>query len=212
MEIKKYKGNIIGVIGYSKIEGIKDFEVISFKDTVIARMIYEIERRNLEVKDYKKKIKDSLKIVGLDIELDRSINTLSYSEKKLLQIAIELLENPDTLIFIEPFRGLDLFNIKKLMRLFRKLIDKYNKTIIFISDNSDILYKNTDYILIYKNNKLIKQGETKKVFEDVEFLKKNKINIPEIVDFTYLVKTKYNVKIDYHRDIRDIIKDIYKHV
>ena len=212
MEIKKYKGNIIGVIGYSKIEGIKDFEVISFKDTVIDRMIYEIERRNLEVKDYKKKIKDSLKIVGLDIELERSINTLSYSEKKLLQIAIELLENPDTLIFIEPFRGLDLFNIKKLMRLFRKLIDKYNKTIIFISDNSDILYKNTDYILIYKNNKLIKQGETKKVFEDVEFLKKNKINIPEIVDFTYLVKTKYNVKIDYHRDIRDIIKDIYKHV
>lgn len=212
MEIKKYKGNIIGVIGYSKIEGIKDFEVISFKDTVIDRMIYEIERRNLEVKDYKKKIKDSLKIVGLDIELERSINTLSYSEKKLLQIAIELLENPDTLIFIEPFRGLDLFNIKKLMRLFRKLIDKYNKTIIFISDNSDILYKNTDYILVYKNNKLIKQGETKKVFEDVEFLKKNKINIPEIVDFTYLVKTKYNVKIDYHRDIRDIIKDIYKHV
>ena len=212
MEIKKYKGNIIGVIGYSKIEGIKDFEVISFKDTIIDRMIYEIERRNLEVKDYKKKIKDSLKIVGLDIELERSINTLSYSEKKLLQIAIELLENPDTLIFIEPFRGLDLFNIKKLMRLFRKLIDKYNKTIIFISDNSDILYKNTDYILVYKNNKLIKQGETKKVFEDVEFLKKNKINIPEIVDFTYLVKTKYNVKIDYHRDIRDIIKDIYKHV
>ena len=212
MEIKKYKGNIIGVIGYSKIEGIKDFEVISFKDTIIDRMIYEIERRNLEVKDYKKKIKDSLKIVGLDIELERSINTLSYSEKKLLQIAIELLENPDTLIFIEPFRGLDLFNIKKLMRLFRKLIDKYNKTIIFISDNSDILYKNTDYILVYKNNKLIKQGETKKVFEDVEFWKKNKINIPEIVDFTYLVKTKYNVKIDYHRDIRDIIKDIYKHV
>lgn len=212
MEIKKYKGNIVGVIGYSKIEGIKDFEVISFKDTIIDRMIYEIERRNLEVKDYKKKIKDSLKIVGLDIELERSINTLSYSEKKLIQIAIELLENPDTLIFIEPFRGLDLFNIKKLMRLFRKLIDKYNKTIIFISDNSDILYKNTDYILVYKNNKLIKQGETKKVFEDVEFLKKNKINIPEIVDFTYLVKTKYNVKIDYHRDIRDIIKDIYKHV
>ena len=40
----------------------------------------------------------------------------------------------------------------------------------------------------------------------------NKFSIPEIIEFTYLAKKKKSVKIDYHKDIRDIIKDIYKHV
>ena len=43
-------------------------------------------------------------------------------------------------------------------------------------------------------------------------MKRNKIDIPEIIEFTYLAKKQKNVKIDYHKDIRDIIKDIYKHV
>ena len=29
---------------------------------------------------------------------------------------------------------------------------------------------------------------------------------------TYLARKDKEVKIDYHKDIRDIIKDIYKHV
>ena len=45
-----------------------------------------------------------------------------------------------------------------------------------------------------------------------DFLKKNRINITKIVEFTYLAKKKKNIKIDYHKDVRDIIKDIYKHV
>ena len=42
-------------------------------------------------------------------------------------------------------------------------------------------------------------------------LEKNNIEVPEIVQITYLAKKK-DVRIDYHKDIRDIIKDIYKHV
>ena len=43
-------------------------------------------------------------------------------------------------------------------------------------------------------------------------MKKNRVNIPEIVEFTYQAKKEKKAKIDYHRDIRDLIKDIYKHV
>ena len=215
MEIKKYQGKIIGIIGEVKLdfEIIKDdLEKIDFTDTIYHRMIYEIYRRNLIIKDYNKKIKDSLKIVDLKVELDRSINTLSESEKKQLQLAINLLENPNVIALEEPFKKLDLIQEKKMMRLFNKLKDEYNKTIIFISNNTNMLYENTDEVLIYKNNKLVKEGSTKEILENVEYLEKNKINIPDIVEFTHLAKSKYNVKIDYHRDIRDIIKDIYKHV
>ena len=102
-------------------------------------------------------------------------------------------------------------NEKKLVLLLRKIKEKYDKTIIFISPNSNLLYKYTDYLIVY-DDKLLREGKTSTILEDVEFLKRNSLSVPEIVEFTYLAKKKYNVKIDYHSDIRDIIKDIYKHV
>ena len=190
----------------------EDFESISFKSTIYEYMNYEIENKNIVLKNDLKKINDSLKIVGLNkLSLDRNINTLSESEKKLLQLAIALLSNPEVLIFEEPFNLLDLKNEKKLVLLLRKIKEKYDKTIIFISPNSNLLYKYTDYLIVY-DDKLLREGKTSTILEDVEFLKRNSLSVPEIVEFTYLAKKKYNVKIDYHSDIRDIIKDIYKHV
>ena len=200
-------------INNKRISIIKDeFNYINFKTTIYDYMNYEIKNKNIILKDDLKKINDSLRIVGLSyLDLDRNINTLSESEKKLLSLALSLLSNPEVLIFLEPFNKLDLRNEKRLMFLLRKIREKYDKTIIFISTNSNMLYKNTDYLIIY-DDKLLKEGSTKELLEDVDFLKKNSLSIPEIVEFTYIAKSKYNVKIDYHSDIRDIIKDIYKHV
>ena len=164
------------------------------------------------IKSALKKIKDSLRIVGLSkLDFNRNIITLSESEKKLIQISLALLSNPSILVFEEPFMKLDLRNQKKIMLLLQKIKDKFNKTSIFITNDSNTLYKYAEYIVIIKNNKVISEG-TKEVLEDVESLIKNQIKVPEIVEFTYKAKNKYNVKIDYHNDIRDIIKDIYKHV
>ena len=196
-----------------RISIIKDeFEYNSFKSTIYEYMNYEICNKNIVLKDDLKKIKDSLRIVGLAyLDLTRNINTLSESEKKLLSLALSLLSNPEVLIFEEPFNKLDLRNEKKLILLLRKIKEKYDKTIIFISNNSNMLYKYTNYLIIY-DDKLLKEGSTKELLEDVEYLKSNSLHVPEIVEFTYKAKKKYNVKIDYHSDIRDIIKDIYKHV
>ena len=190
----------------------EDFEYNYFDITIYDYMNGEIEKRNLVLKDKAKKIIDSLKIVGLNkIDITRCVVTLSESEKKLLQIAISLLSNPNIIVFEEPFNKLDTKSQKRLIIFFQMIKEKYNKTIIFITNNSEILYKYADYVVIIKNNKVISNGK-KEVFEDVDLLTTNGVSIPEIVEFTYKAKKKYNIKIDYHNDIRDIIKDIYKHV
>ena len=190
----------------------EDFEYNYFDITIYDYMNGEIEKRNLVLKDKAKKIIDSLKIVGLNkIDITRCVVTLSESEKKLLQIAISLLSNPNIIVFEEPFNKLDTKSQKRLIIFFQMIKEKYNKTIIFITNNSEILYKYADYVVIIKNNKVIKNGK-KEIFEDVDLLTTNGVSIPEIVEFTYKAKKKYNIKIDYHNDIRDIIKDIYKHV
>ena len=45
-------------------------------------------------------------------------------------------------------------------------------------------------MIITKNNKILIQGPTKEIFQRVDLLKRNKIDIPEIVEFTYLAKKK----------------------
>lgn len=183
------------------------------KDTLFEYMIQEIRHYNIYPKNINKKIIDSLKIVGLDETLlERNIYSCSTAERKMIQIAIALLTNPSVVILEEPFNCLDFKNTKRLMLLFRKMKEQYHKTIIIMSNDPEVLYKYTDHLIIYTNGKVLDEGQTEKIYTNVDMLKRHKIKVPELVEFTYKARTNKNVKIDYHKDIRDLIKDIYKHV
>ena len=64
-------------------------------------------------------------------------------------------------------------------------------------------------MIILKNNKVYLEGSTDKVYQNPDL--SNDIDIPDLVRFTNLAKKK-KVKLSYHKDIRDLIKDVYKHV
>lgn len=181
--------------------------------TVHTLMIDHIKRNSLTIKDPNKKITDALKIVGLDdVLLSKNPLMLSKSGKRLLEIAIGLLSNPDLIIIDDPFKYFDKYNEKKIVMLLERLRDQFNKTIIIVSNDSNTLYKYTDEMLFIKNDDIFLSGPTKELYLRVDYLKKNKFEVPPIVEFTYTAKKKKKAKIDYHKDVRDIIKDIYKHV
>lgn len=195
----------------SLIESI--FENKYGKSTIEEYMTYMIYYQKLKMKDPKKKIIDSLKIAGLDkTYLTRNITTLSVSEKKRFQLSISLVTNPRAILLDEPFINLDTKNQKKLFRLLTQLNEKYKISIVIASHDSEMLYRYTKHLIILKNHKVIKEGNTKEVYEEVEDLQKEDIEVPDIVLFTYKAKKDKKVKIEYHRDIRDLIKDIYKHI
>jgi len=184
----------------------------NFLIKVYEYMYYEIRRKRLILKNPKKKINDSLRIVGLDTTyLNRNINSLSSSERMLIILAITLLSNPDIIILINLFKYLDKTREKDLIMLLEKIKDQYNKTIVLINDDSEIMYKYTKYLIIKKNNLFI-EDDTNKLLQRVDFLHKNNIKVPEIIELTHLIKKKKKIKLEYHKDVRDILKDIYKHV
>ena len=177
------------------------------------KMIKEIIDNNVSLDDTIKKMKDSLKIVGLEKNyLDRDINTLSNLEKKLALLALALISNPSVLIVKEPFKDLDLNNKNKLIRFYNKIKDRYQKTIIFISNDSNMLYNNTEMIIYAKNNRIIETTTTNAFYNNITRLRKYNIEIPDSVEFIKMVKYKKNIKLTDYKDVRDILKDIYKHV
>ena len=197
----------------AKIAYIREELLLNTYHTIEEEMIEYIKEIEIYPKDLKKKLKDSLKIVGLEEEyLERQCYSLSSSEKELAAIAIELLKNPEIIILEEPLKRLDIKNRKKLMMVLRKIKDNFNKTIVIISMDPEVLYKETEHLIIYKNDKILIEGKTTDIYQRVDFLRRHKVEVPEIVEFTYLARKYKNAKIDYFKDVRDIIKDIYKHV
>ncbi len=210
--INKNKLNNKNILFYqNKITNIKKINELDIKvEDYLEKIIIE---HDLQIKKINKKIEDSLTIVGINKDKkELYIKDLSTSEKNLLRVSISLLFNPEIIILDEPYFGLDIKNIKRLNILFNRLTDQYKKTIILGSSDSNELYKYTKKMIFISNNNILKIGDTKEIYKNVKFLKDNNFDIPESVIFTYNANNKKSIKLDYLQDIRDIIKDIYKHI
>ncbi len=142
--------------------------------------------------------------------LDREINTLSYTDKLYLNIIRNLLTGNNKVIFVDMFKYFDYKNQKKIILLLNYLKDK-NYYIIITSIDVDDLYKNSDYSIVWYKQ-LIDYGKTDDVYNEVDVFIKNKVPAPTLALITYKAKRDKNVKLFYSKDVRDIIKDIYKHV
>lgn len=180
-----------------------------FLNTVEEYISYILKCYKLKIT--KEKVCEVLEEVGLDDKyLTKDVNTLSTSEEKLLQITCCLLRNVKLLLLDNPFLKLDIKCQKRIMRILEKL--KTKTTIVINTFDSNILYKYTDNIIIFNKKQVLKEINSKKLGEIVKELLENDIEVPEIILFTYKANLKNNKKLEYHRDIRDLIKDVYKNV
>ena len=114
----------------------------NYINTVYDYVLDSIRRDNLIIKESNKKIRDAFKIIGIPIYyLERSYYSLSFSEKKLVELMISLIPNPTIIIIDDFFQGIDLKTEKRIMLLLRRIKEQYKKTIIISDSNQEILYK-----------------------------------------------------------------------
>ena len=162
-------------------------------------------------KDKEKRIKDSLKMVGLNNSyLERNPLTLSYGEMKLIVLASILAINPKVIVLDEIEVGLDKIYVDNLIKIIRLLKNRFNKTIIIVSKNMDFVHKLADYIYLMANGKIVKSGNKYEIFKDKELLSKYHIETPKVIEFSNLVLNKKKVKLGYRDEINDLLKDIYR--
>lgn len=166
---------------------------------------------NYKLKEKKKRINDSLIMVGLNEKyLNLNINNLSSGEKKKLALASALILNPSILIIDEPVIGLDRKTKEELKKIFRILKTRYNKTIIFVSNNLDFVLEVADYVYVLYDKEIVLEGKKIDVLSKTDILKKYGIIGPNITSFENLVLTKKQIKLGYRYEINDLIKDIYR--
>ncbi len=185
----------------------------SFLDcSVMHHIVRILDKSNYQNNNITVRIKDALQMVGLDESyLTRKIQTLSTGELKLIMIGAVLITNPKILILEEPILGLDFYNKRKILKMIHLLKEKYHKTILIVSEDSDFLYQYTEQVIFTDDCNRIQLYNTDEAFLDIDLLLSNHVEVPKLVKFTYKANRK-GAKLHYHKDIRDLIKDIYKHV
>ena len=125
-------------------------EVLSF--TYKDKNIVEVLALTIEqAKDFfteasiKNKLKNILE-VGLGyITLGQTLDTLSGGECQRLKLAKELSKKGNIYILDEPTTGLHMSDIKSILKIINKLVDKGN-TVVVIEHNLDVI-RNADWII-----------------------------------------------------------------
>ena len=188
--------------------------VYTSSDEFMGKTVKEEIKQTMKNFGYKasnvtKHVVDSLKIVGISEDyLDRDPNTLSYTEKKKLKLASAMSYNPSVLVLEDFDKGL-LFKEREYFRkLFLKLKNKFNKTIILITKDLTAMFDLVDKMHVINKGKLVISGG-KEIFYDNKLYKY--VEMPKIVEFTkYAQECGHNI-LEY-TDIKELIKELYRNV
>ncbi len=220
------KGNIqVGSRVISKTRKIKNINNLRYKIGLVFQMPEEqffcktvkeeiefgMKYFNKSVKSIEKHISDALIMMGLDNSyLNRNPFTLSSGEMRKVAIASILAFNPKVIILDEPTIGLDNKSKENLIKIIKLLKNRYKKTIIVVSNDTDLLLKISDHVILLNKGKIVLEGNKYDVFkQDIE---KYGLKRPKIIEFEQLVLEKKGIKIGYRDDINDLMKDVYRYV
>ena len=220
------KGNIqVGSRVISKTRKIKNINNLRYKiglvfqvpeeqffcKTVKEEIEFGMKYFKKSVKSIEKHVSDALIMMGLDDSyLNRNPFTLSSGEMRKVAIASVLAFNPKIIILDEPTIGLDNKSKENLIKIIKLLKNRYKKTIIVVSNDTDLLLKISDNVILLDKGKIILEGNKYDVFK--QDISKYGLKRPKIIEFEKLVLEKKGIKIGYRDDINDLMKDVYRYV
>lgn len=191
---------IIGVLGNNYDEFIKSLN---------GRDVYYLDSNRNTVIDANDNIGEEYrKLLKTDNIINKSIRELSHSEKRLLKYYLMIKNDSKVMVINNPYLDLDNSEVKNINSILKKLV-KSGKTIIIGSSDINEIYLLCKKVLIVNDNNIY--YDDIKCLNNKKLLKKHQLDIPNIVEFIELAKAK-GIKIPYSKDIRDLIKDVYRNV
>ena len=185
------------------------YNKLFIKDTVLEEISNVMSNYEYVTDNVVKHVVQSLKIVGLNEKyLEKNPNELSSVEKKKIELAIVISYNPEVIILDEFDKGLSYKEKDYFRKLFLKLKNKYEKTIILINSDMSFLFDIVDNVNVFDNGILV-LSEGKEIFYDSNLYRYTKE--PKIVEFTkYVESNNYDIK--RCTDIKELIKELYRNV
>lgn len=113
---------------------------------------------------------ECLKLLSLLEKKDTITTHLTYSDKRLLEIARALAADPGVALLDEPLAGLNPSETVKLTTLIQELRDKKGITILWIEHKMDAILNTCDRIIVLDYGKKIAEGKPKDIVNNEEVI------------------------------------------
>ncbi|HUS48385.1 MAG TPA: LPS export ABC transporter ATP-binding protein [Phycisphaerae bacterium] len=133
--------------------------------TVRQNILAILETMSLSKADRQERCEQLLAQFGLTPLKDQLARTLSGGERRKLEIARALVNNPTMILLDEPFSGVDPIAVEDLQREIRGLKDR-GISILLTDHNVRETLSVTDRSYIIDNGKVFREGEPKELIND----------------------------------------------
>ena len=182
-----------------------------FEETVLKDIMFAPKNFGQTLEEAEKNALEAAKILKIDSEiLEKSPFNLSGGQMRKVAIAGILAYNPDVLLLDEPTRGLDPKTADEIMDLFYEIHKTYNKTIILISHDMNIVYKYSTRIIVMNNGTITYDGDKVSLFKNGIY-KNNHLSKPDVLDMIDYLNAKLNYQLDYEiYDEKQLIDKVVK--
>ena len=131
--------------------------------------------------------KELLEMVGMESRFDHNPDELSGGQKQRVAIAGVVAMRPQCIILDEPTAMLDPVGRKEVIETVRELNEKENVTVILITHYMEEVI-GADRVFVMDQGEVVLQGTPKEVFSQVEFLKKYRLDVPQVTELAYELK------------------------
>ena len=163
-EMRQVQGNRIGMIFQEPMTALNP-------TMKIGRQVEEALRLHTDLDSRARK---AAVIRALDeVELDEAEKLLSKYPHELsggmrqrVMIAAAMICRPSLLIADEPTTALDAATQESILKLLKKLNDKYGMSILFISHNLRVVKELCTRVFVMKDGEILEEGETEVVFQN----------------------------------------------
>lgn len=163
-EMRQVQGNRIGMIFQEPMTALNP-------TMKIGRQVEEVLRlhTDLDSRARKAAVIRALEEVELD-EAEKLLfkypHELSGGMRQRMMIAAAMICRPSLLIADEPTTALDAATQESILKLLKKLNDKYGMSILFISHNLRVVKELCTRVFVMKDGEILEEGETEVVFQN----------------------------------------------
>ncbi len=168
-----------------------------FEETILKDIMFGPRNFGLSEEEAKEKAVEACELLELPVELyDQSPFRISGGQMRKVAIAGILAMEPEVLVLDEPTRGLDPRSAMEVMELFYKLHKNYNKTIVLVSHDMDLISKYANRIIVLKEGSIVFDGGKEELFSKEDFYNYH-LDKPETLKLMDYLHEKLNLPYKY---------------
>ena len=163
-------------------EVFQDIDSQMVSSIVEDEILFGMENFGVPHDEIGRRLGDVLDMLGIRDLKDRQISSLSGGQKQKVAIAAILAMDPEIIVLDEPTGELDPASSIMIFDILRRLNRDFHKTVIVVEQKIMLLCEYVDRLLVMDGGKIVFDGKSEEIVQQVPLFKNLGINVPRVVE------------------------------